>query len=64
MATRRYGLSRGERKGAVAEAAGAATVADDFELTVDFASGATREEVLLALDTLKGHILESDWPPA
>ena len=48
----------------VAEAAGAATVADDFELTVDLASGATREEVLLALDTIKARILESDWPPA
>lgn len=62
MATRRYGISRGDGQDAIAEAAGAATV-DDIELTLDLAAGMTREEVLLLFDRLSRYILENDYPP-
>ena len=62
MATRRYGISRGEGQERIAEAVGAATV-DDIELTLDLAAGMTREEVLLLLDRLSRYILENDYPP-
>lgn len=62
MATRRYGISRGEAQDAIAEAVGAATV-DDIELTIDLAAGMTREDVMLLIDRLSRYILENDYPP-
>lgn len=62
MATRRYGISRGESQDAIVEAVGAATV-DDIELTIDLAAGMTREDVLLLVDRLSRYILENDFPP-
>ena len=62
MATRRYGISRGDAQDAIVEAVGAATV-DDIELTLDLAAGMTREEVLLLIDRLSRYILENDYPP-
>lgn len=64
MATRRYGISRGENIDQVAEAVGAAVAADSIELTVDLAVGLTREDVLLALEKIGAHILKGNWPPA
>lgn len=64
MATRRYGLSRGETEFQVTEAVGAATAADNIELTVDLAVSLSREDVLLALEKIKGHIVKGNWPPA
>ena len=64
MATRIYGLSRGETKKDVTEGVGAAVAADSIELTVDLAASLDRQDVLRALDTLKQYILEDTWPPA
>lgn len=64
MATRIYGISRGEAYNQVTEGVGAAVVADSVELTVNLASNLTREDVLLALEKIKGHIINGNWPPA
>ena len=67
MATRRYGLSRGEVSNQVTEAVGAAVATDEIELTVDLANLSAangKEKVLLALDMFKGHIIKGNWPPA
>jgi hypothetical protein len=64
MATRRYGLSRGETEFQVTEAVGAAVVTDSIELTFDLAAGLSKEDVLLALEKFKGHIVKGNFPPA
>ena len=63
MATRLYGISRGESQDQITEAVGAATT-DNVELTIDLAAGLTREDVVLLLDRLSRYILEHDFPPA
>lgn len=63
MATRLYGISRGEGQEQIAEAVGSATT-DDLELTIDLAVGMTREEVVVLLDRVTRYILEHDFPPA
>lgn len=63
MATRLYGLSRGETEFSVTEGVGAATT-DGVEVTVDLAVSLTKNEVLLGLDMIKNHILKGNWPPA
>lgn len=74
MATRRFGLSVGKTEFSINEAAGAATVTDNIEITVDLANtivtdnGVTRtvsrEEVILALEQLMNYIVKVKWPPA
>ena len=67
MATRRYGISRGEAMNQVTEAVGAAVAADDVELTVDLANLSTSEgkaKVLQAIEYIEAHIIKGDWPPA
>lgn len=67
MATRRYGISRGENIDQVTEAVGAAVAADDIELTVDLATMSSAEgkmRVLNALDLLAAYIIKGNWPPA
>ena len=64
MATRIYKISRGETEFQVAEDVGSATVSDNIELTVDLAVSLEKNEVLLALDMLKNHIVKGNWPPA
>jgi len=64
MATRLYGLSRGETEFQVTEGVGSATAADNIELTVDLAVGLTKEEIIRALQMLENHILKGNFPPA
>ena len=64
MATRRYGISRGETDFSITEGVGAAVASDNIELTFDLAVGLTREDVLLALDKIPNHILKGNFPPA
>lgn len=64
MATRLYGISRGEQYNQVTEGVGSAVAADSVEVTVDLASSLTREDVLMALEKIKQHIINGDWPPA
>lgn len=63
MATRLYGISRGEGQEQIAESIGVATT-DTVELTIDLAAGLTREEVVVLLDRITRYILEHDFPPA
>ncbi len=66
MATRRYGLSKGENIDQITEAVGAAIVTDSMEFTVDFDAAAkpSREDVILGLEKIKMHIMDGPWPPA
>lgn len=66
MATRIYGVSKGEGFGAVTEDVGSATVADNFEFTVDFdaAVGITKTDALRAIDLIRAAIVADTWPPA
>lgn len=67
MATRRYGISLGERPYQVTEAVGAATAADSLELTVDFDALPKMKlsDVLNGLDKIREHIIRTNkWPPA
>lgn len=64
MATRRYGLSRGETSFQVTEAAGAAVSSDGVEVTVDLAVSFTKAEVVLALEMIMDWIIKGNWPPA
>lgn len=64
MATRRYGLSRGETEFAVLEEVGAAVVNNDIELTVDLSKNLTKAEVLEKLEEFENHIIKGNWPPA
>lgn len=74
MATRIYKLNPGETEFKVEEGVGAPTASKAIELTVDLATtvvnedgstrAVTKEEVLLALDMFRNHVLKSNWPPA
>lgn len=64
MATRIYGLSRGDQVENVTEGVGAAVAADSMEFTFDLAAGLTREDVVLGLEKIKQHILKGNFPPA
>lgn len=65
MATRLYGISRGENYGSVVtEGVGSATAADNIELTVDLAVSLTKAEVVMALQRIADYITTHDWPPA
>ncbi len=64
MATRLYGISKGENLGQVTEGVGSATAADGVELTVDLAAISSKEQVLLALECIEAHIIKGNWPPA
>lgn len=64
MATRLYGLSRGETEFSVTEGVGSAVAADGVELTVDLAVGLEKSEVLQILEMFMNHIVKGNWPPA
>lgn len=64
MATRIYGLSRGQTEFEVTEDVGSAVSSDDIEVTVDLAKNLEKSEVLQKLEEIKNHILKGNWPPA
>ncbi len=64
MATRRYGLSRGETEFEVLEEVGAAVVNNSFEITFDLAVGWEKSEIIRKLDEFRNHIIKGDFPPA
>lgn len=74
MATRLYAIAPGQDNTTVVEGVGAAASSAAINITIDLASvvndkGTTRamklEEVLLALDNIKMHIMRTNtWPPA
>lgn len=64
MATRLYGISRGETEFQITEGVGSAVVADNIEVTVDLAVSLTKDEVIRALRMIENHILKGNFPPA
>lgn len=64
MATRRFGISRGENNDQVTEAVGAACATDNIELTFDLAVSLTREDVLMGIEKIKNAVTNCNWPPA
>lgn len=64
MATRLYGISRGENVDQVTEGVGSAVAADSIELTVDLAANLSKEDVLLAIKKFENYIVKGNWPPA
>lgn len=69
MATRLYSISNDFRYEAdniglvVTEAIGSPTVTTPIELTVDLAVITSKEQVLSALEKMRGYLLEGSWPP-
>lgn len=64
MATRRYNIPLDSDHKNVTEAAGAAISSGAVQVTVDLAVVQNRSQVIEALDQIKGHIMENNWPPA
>jgi hypothetical protein len=64
MATRRWGISKGENIGQVTEAVGAAVATDSMEFTIDLAANLTKEQVVLGLECITQAIMKDQWPPA
>lgn len=64
MATRLYGLSKGETEFQVTEGVGSAVAADSVEVTVDLASSLDKKDVILALEMIINHITKGNFPPA
>lgn len=61
MASRYYGLNRGQNEHDIVE--GSSTNSVDIELVVDLDSNSpTKEDVLLALEKLENYILKSTYP--
>lgn len=61
MATRKYGLSRGEEEYEVTVAVGSA-ITDEIELTIDEAVILDQEQALLLLRRIEEYIVNTDWP--
>ena len=64
MAERFYGIDRGEQGVRNVTEGAASTATTDVEVRVDLAANMSKQEVLLAIDTLKEAILQDTWPPA
>ena len=62
MASRYYGINRGQTEFSVAE--GSSTNTKDVELVVDLAKNLTKAEVIEKIDEIKNHVLKGNWPPA
>jgi hypothetical protein len=64
MATRRYSIGRNGTLTSITEAVGAAVETESIELTIDLAANLSRHDVLLGLEYIKQHLVQSNWPPA
>lgn len=63
MATRFYGLNRGEPQTSVSESS--STTSKKIELAVDLSSSLTALDVYQALEIIQNYILTNNkWPPA
>lgn len=62
MAKHYFGIDRGAKPTTVTSGTG--TTNKDIEVTVELTSGADREDVVVALESLRNAILQSKWPPA
>lgn len=62
MALHYFGINRGNKPTTVTS--GSATTNKDIEVTVELTAGADKEDVLVALESIKNAILQNKWPPA
>lgn len=62
MATQYYGIEKGLNVDQVTT--GSSTTGKTVEVTVDLADGATREQVMIAIEAIKVYIGKNIWPPA
>ena len=62
MALPYFGIDRGNKPTTVTS--GTASTTKDIEVTVELTSGADREDVLVALESIRNAILQNKWPPA
>ena len=62
MAVRYFGIEKGAKFTTVTQ--GSSSTGKTVEVTVDLADGASKEQVLVALQNLKDYILQNKWPPA
>ena len=63
MASRYFGIEMGKTFDDVTQ--GSSTTSKTVEIVVDLADGATREQVLLAIEQLEMYITKNtNWPPA
>jgi hypothetical protein len=62
MALHYFGINRGNKPTTVTS--GNSTTSKDIEVTVELTSGADKEDVLVALESIKNAILQNKWPPA
>ena len=64
MATRIYGISRGEQYNQITEGVGSAVASDSMEFTFDLAVNLTKQDVLNGLELIRQHIIKGNFPPA
>lgn len=62
MASRYYGLNRGQTEQNVAE--GSSTNSTDLEVVFDLTKNLTKSEILVLLEMIKNHIIKGNFPPA
>jgi hypothetical protein len=62
MAVQYFGIEKGAKFTTVTQ--DSSTTSKTIELTVDLADGASKEQVIVALQNLKDYILQNKWPPA
>lgn len=62
MASRFYGLNRGQTEFQVTE--GSATGSTDVEVRVDLTKSLDKNDVLVKLQEICNWILKGNWPPA
>jgi len=62
MASRYFGISLGENAYQVSE--DSSTTSKNIEVVVDLTAGASRQDVIIALEKIKDHMLRGVWPPA
>lgn len=64
MAQRYYGVDRGEQDKRNVTEGSSTTATLDVEVRIDLAATMSKQEVLLALNTIEQAIFEDTWPPA
>lgn len=62
MASRYYGLQRGENEFDITESS--STTSKKIELVVDLTGNFDKNDILLALDKFSDYLISHIWPPA
>jgi hypothetical protein len=62
MAVQYFGIEKGGKFTTVTQ--DSSSTGKTIEVAVDLADGASKEQVIVALQNLKDYILQNKWPPA